>query len=276
MMAPVFANSAFVDTSERLVLRGGGWRKIPLRVRYGLYLSATVGPVLIDTGYTSHALHDVGRSLALRLYSRAIGARLQDAGQPEAFLATQNLRPQDITTVIVTHFHADHVSGLRLFPQARFLAAAAGWHTMRQQGRFANLRHGIFDALLPPDFDDRLDLIDRKRLVAAPHLDKQAHDILGDGSLLALPLPGHAPGHFGVIFTQTASPLLYAVDTQWITAALPPPRRPRFATRVVAHDRSTSAQSSDLVATFAKAGGQILLCHDPAPSAYDLPDPPCA
>lgn len=275
MTAPVFANSAFVDTPEWLVLRGGRWHKRPLYVRYGLFLDAKTGPVLIDTGYTNHALRDPGRSLGLRLYGRALGARLQDSGQPEAFLARFSLRPRDITTVVVTHFHADHVSGLRLFAQARFVAAAAGWDALRANSSIANLRHGVFPELLPPDFSDRLDLIDAAPQVAAPLLDHKAHDLLGDGSLLALPLPGHAPGHVGLIFPALGTPLLYAVDAQWTCAALPAQRRPGLAARLVSHDRAAHARSCDLVTRFAEAGGDVMLCHDPAPSAFDLKDLPC-
>lgn len=50
MNTPVFASSAVVNAAERLVLRGGQWRRRALWVRYGLYLSARAEPVLIDTG----------------------------------------------------------------------------------------------------------------------------------------------------------------------------------------------------------------------------------
>ena len=56
MTAPVFVNSATVRAPERLMRRGGRWQGLDLQVRYGLFLSETAGPVLIDTGYTRHAV----------------------------------------------------------------------------------------------------------------------------------------------------------------------------------------------------------------------------
>lgn len=276
MTAPVFANSAFVDTPEGLVRRGGGWRKRALYVRYGLYLSPHAGPVLIDTGYTAHALQQSGRSAALRSYSRLIGARLQPDQQPEPFLAHFGLQPRDIRTVIVTHFHADHISGLRLFGQARFVASHQGWQALCRSSRFGNLRHGIFAELLPPDFAERLDLVETSPVVTAPLTGAPARDLLGDGSLLALPLPGHAPGHIGLVFAQLARPLLYAVDAQWMAAALPADQRPGWPALLVCDDRPAHARSSDLVARFADAGGDVMLCHDPAPQRYDLAGAGCA
>lgn len=273
MTAPVFANSALVKAPERLVLRGAAWRQRALWVRYGLYLSPVAGPVLIDTGYTVQALSASGRSAALRFYSRALGAQLLPEGQPAPFLARHGLRPEDITTVIVTHFHADHVSGLRLFPRARFIAARAGWDALRGSGTWGNLRHAVFPELLPPDFADRLDLIEDKRRVQTDL--GMAYDLLGDGALLALPLPGHTVGHVGLLFAQLADPLLYAVDTQWMLAALPAARRPGLPAMLVATDPAAHARSCDLVAGFAAAGGDVVLCHDPAPTRYDEPDP-CA
>ncbi|WP_019954983.1 MBL fold metallo-hydrolase [Yoonia vestfoldensis] len=273
MTAPVFANSALVKAPERFVLREAPWRQRALWVRYGLYLGAASGPVLIDTGYTSHALHDAGRSAALRFYGRALGASLQPRGQPVPFLARHGLRPEEITTVVVTHFHADHVSGLRLFPNARFIAARAGWDALRAHGTLGNLRHAVFPELLPPDFADRLDPIERKPAVRTDH--GTAYDLMGDGALLALPLPGHAVGHVGLLFTRLAKPLLYAVDTQWMLAALPAPRRPGFPAMLVATDRAAQARSCDLVAGVAAAGGDVLLCHDPTPTIYDEAAP-CA
>lgn len=275
MNTPIFANSALVNAAERLVLRGGQWRQRALWVRYGLYLSAGAGPVLIDTGYTRHALMGAGRSAGLRLYSRVLGAALLPEAQPEAFLAAFGLRPQDITTVIVTHFHADHVSGLSLFPQARFLASTQGWTGVRHRSGFANLRHAVFSELLPPTFADRLDLIESRPavptlpLLASSDGAPMGYDLLGDGSVLSMALPGHAEGHVGLIFPQLARPLLYAVDAQWLKAALPAPCRPGFPAMLVATDRVAHARSNDLVCRFAEAGGDVVLCHDPNPTPYD-------
>jgi glyoxylase-like metal-dependent hydrolase (beta-lactamase superfamily II) len=272
MTSPVFANSATVDAAERLVLRGGAWAKRSLSVRYGLFLSQRAGPVLIDTGYTRHAISDHDRGLGLRAYSRTLSPRLVEAGQPEAILARFGIAPRDVTLIVVSHFHADHVSGLRLFPKARFLTSAAAWTSLTRRSALANLRHGIFLELLPPDFADRLDLIEDRALTGPlPHLGVAGHDLLGDGTMVSVPLPGHAPGHVGILFPQMKRPLPYAVDAQWLGEALPMDRRPGFPATLVADDRQALDHSSNRVESFAKAGGDVVLCHDPAPSPHDLP-----
>ena len=120
-MKPVFANSAFVSAPERFYLRGGGWRAVPLRVRYGLFEHPTAGLVLIDTGYGPRVTEGK-RSLALRLYNAILGPDLVRSGQPAAVLQRLGFTPDDVSIVIVTHFHADHVAGLDAFAAAHVSA----------------------------------------------------------------------------------------------------------------------------------------------------------
>ena len=258
------------------MLRGGAWASRTLCVRYGLYLSDSAGPVLIDTGYTEHALSAPGRGLALRIYGHVLRPKLVAENQPGPFLARFGLRPQDIRRVIVTHFHADHVSGLTLFPKARFVASAGAWNAFRSASRLGNLRHGIFAGLLPHDFADRLDVIEATApfqpplFPHGPHGAPFGHDLLGDGSLIAVPLPGHCDGHVGLVFPNVERPLLYAVDAQWLMAALPALRRPGFPSSLIAADRTALGRSAALVDGFVRAGGEVVLCHEPEPTPYDL------
>jgi glyoxylase-like metal-dependent hydrolase (beta-lactamase superfamily II) len=268
-LKPVFANSAWVGAPERLILRNGRWRRRQLRVRYGLFVHPVIGPTLIDTGYTDHALNAAGRSRGLRIYSRALAPRLVPQEQSKVFLGQFGLSERDITTVIVTHFHADHASGLAAFPHARFIASLTTWKHLREHGPFRHLRHGVFRELVPTDFGQRLNSIEEARTIAIPDL-QQGHDILGDGSVLAVPLPGHAVGHFGLLFPRLQVPLLYATDTQWVADALPTSGRPGLLPRMISDSYHDFVRSSDRVEAFRQSGGTVLLCHDDIPSPYDF------
>ncbi len=268
-MRLVFANSAWVDAPERFILRGGAWRRRALRVRFGLLLHPTQGPVLIDTGYTDHAVSGRDRSRALRIYSGLLRPRLVPEEQPEAVLARYGFAPRDVKSVIVTHFHADHVSGLKLFPNAQFHTVAAAWARVAGRSAHHNLRHGIFTELLPADFSARLapleDCAQVRGLGAEP-----GFDVLGDGRISACPLPGHAEGHFGLAIHLPERTVLYAVDTQWMLAALPKSRRPGLVPRLIADAPDKLEDSTDLVARFGnQAPGDVILCHDPDRHALD-------
>lgn len=274
-MRPVFANSAWVGGPERLLLRGGNWRSRRLRVRYGLFMHPTAGPTLMDTGYSAHSITAPGRSAGLRLYSRLLAPRLIEEGQAEPFLRRFGLVPRDIATVIVTHFHADHVSALAAFPNARFVGCGSAWEKLRRTGALRNMKHGVFMELIPRDFGQRLVPVECSPVLKPAAL-PGGHDIFGDGSVLAVPLPGHADGHFGLLFPRMDRPLLYAVDTQWLAGALFPSARPRLLPWLISDGYADVRRSSDLVEAFRGSGGTVLLCHDDAPSPYDEPEEACS
>ncbi len=267
-----FANSAFVKVPERLIVRGGKWQSSGLWVRYGLIIHPTMGAVLIDTGYTFHCTRANERSIGLRAYNAILRPELIDAGQPNAFLARFNLAPSDINYVIITHFHADHISGLSLFTKARFVACEHAWETVCKASYFGNLRHGIFPELVPKDFKDRFQPLSGKPTVET-ELGINAKDIFADQKILALPLPGHAIGHFGVILRMPEKSVLYAVDTQWLFAALPDKNHPGFPSRCIASNKNHLSISSRVVERFRDNGlGDVVLSHDPVQTPYDIID----
>lgn len=266
-MKPVFANSAWVPVRRGLVQRGGGFAKLRLKVRYGVFRHPEAGPVLIDTGYSYAVTEGSERSLALKLYARAL--QITPDAQPVDFLARQGLRPADIKTVIVTHYHADHVSGLGLFPKARVIGHGGALRSIRAAGAVTNLRHGVFSELLPEDLESRLTEVESLPLrEGAP----SGRDLFGDGSVLAVSLPGHAEGHFGLWFA--AERLLYAVDTEWVRPALLPGGRPRVTAALVASDVAAAADSRRFVREAEARGAKIVLCHDPETTPFDEREQP--
>lgn len=272
-MRPVFASSAIVRAPERLVLAGGRWRTLRLKVRYGILRHPEAGLVLIDTGYGPRVTKGP-RSPALRLYAAVLGPELLAEGQPEAALQRLGATPEEVRAIVVTHFHADHVAALGLFPQARIFAQGSVLARIMARSGWRNLRHGVFTELLPAGLAARITDIGALPRRAAPLGLGAGHDILGDASLLAIDLPGHAEGHFGLCFTTLAVPLLYAVDVQWLAAALGESQAPGFPATLVADDQDGLAASTRRVAAFREAGGDVLLCHDPLDSPYDLADHP--
>lgn len=217
MSAPRFINSAIVRVPERIVLRGGSWGRIKVGVRYGMLVHPEFGPMLIDTGYGPRVTAGAQRSAALKLYSAVLRPPLVEDDLPLLALQRAGYAARDVQRIIVTHFHADHVAALRDFPNASFIASGAAWEAIGRMREGQRIHSGIFAELMPEDFARRLLPIEALAQRPAPLGLGTGRDIWGDGSCLAIELPGHAIGHFGLLWPLSDPPLLYATDTTWLS-----------------------------------------------------------
>ena len=172
-------------------------------------------------------------------------------------------------TVILTHFHADHIGRLREFPGARVIAPGAAFADLRGRGRLGQLHHGYFRELLPDDIEARMTPIEAFPRLSHP-IFGQTFDLGGDRGFLAVDLPGHALGHVGFLFPEKPRPLLYAVDVQWHWDALKDGRFPGLPASAVYSDRGAMSRSCARVRAFAEKGGAVVLCHDPADGPHGL------
>jgi glyoxylase-like metal-dependent hydrolase (beta-lactamase superfamily II) len=256
-----FPNSAFVGTYEWPLIKGGQWRKVQIPIRYGFFRHPRIGPVLIDTGYSERVTSGT-RSLDLRLYCAGLRPRLVEGGQLGAFLGGHGLSMEDVRAVILTHFHADHISAARDLVNAQFFACGRAYEELKRFSKSKRILHGVFLDLLPEDFAQRLSAFEESPKVDGPFGLGPCFDLFKDGSVLIVPLPGHAIGHVGVAFPRAATPLLYAADAEWLRGALDAGRS-GVAAGLVGHDREASKASNAKALAFEQAGGRVLLCHDP-------------
>lgn len=251
---PEFPNSAFVTAPERLVLKGGAWKQLRIPVRYGRFNHRVYGHCLIDTGYSPRVTTGK-RSLPLWLYSKVLNPQLTRDALPG--------HAPKADTILLSHLHADHVSALRDYPEARIFADADAVKHFLSTSWIARTHKGCFRELLPDDLETRIIPFTHTPRREAPHGLGEGNDIFGDGSVLAIPLPGHMRGHTGFLFTGGVAPLLYAADAEWLACAVLENRSPGAPARYILDDPSAAAETSSRIRTFVSLGGRLALCHDP-------------
>ena len=252
-MRLTFHTHATIDAPARLVLAGGRGR-LALAVRFGVLERDGHAPVLIDGGWPARRDGEVA---ALRLYRAALRPKVDSAAAPVAVLGG---RPE---AVLLSHLHADHMGALSELPGVPVHAPRAAWAAARRHPWRA-LRHGVVGELLPRAVASDV-AGDVAGDTALPHALGRGGDPLGDGSVLSVPLAGHADGHTGFLFPAFDPPILYAADVQWVWAAVRDRRPPRGPARAVYADGAAAMDSLERVRRFAAAGGRVVLCHDPAP-----------
>jgi len=151
------------------------------------------GTLLIDTGFHPDAGRDLRRDFGLTL--GLVMKSIEPAREPfDAQLRTAGVEPESVESVLMTHLHADHTSGMRLLPNATFTCARAEWEATRS--RFP-ARGGYAPGHLPPR--ERMRLVDFEADGVPYGPFDRTVDLLGDGSIRLVYTPGHTPGHMSAL-----------------------------------------------------------------------------
>jgi glyoxylase-like metal-dependent hydrolase (beta-lactamase superfamily II) len=215
---------------ERMTIKGGSLCAVNFPAMVGIIRHPDAGILLFDTGY-DQAFLEATRPFPERFYRWATPVALDPADGVEEWLVRQGVRPDEVRHIILSHFHGDHVAGLGGFPNARVFCASAGLERVRSGGRLSRVAKGLLAALVPDDVASRSAFFEDlpvRALPAAFAPFETGRDLLGDGSLLAVELPGHCPGHWGLALrTEDDRFVLLSADSTWSIKAIerevPPP-----------------------------------------------------
>jgi nucleoside-diphosphate-sugar epimerase/glyoxylase-like metal-dependent hydrolase (beta-lactamase superfamily II) len=194
----------------------------------------TEGAMLFDTGYAPR-FFAATRRFPYSLYRRVTRVETNHAMSAVATLRRLGIEPDQVQTIILSHFHADHMCGLRDFPQARFVVSSRAWTHVRQRRGLRAVRWGFLPGLLPGNFATRVRAIERFGDAGAGPW-RGMHDLFGDGSVRLVELLGHAAGQMGALVRTAPGTVRFLVaDAVWTTTGLTQQRLPHPVTGIFIH-----------------------------------------
>lgn len=244
----------FCSHSERTAIQGGRKSQVIFPALCFALKHPTEGIILFDTGFSSRFVK-ICRNFPDSLYNFLLPISIKPEGDFSAQLTKyQNIRPEEVKTIIISHFHVDHIAGLLDFPNARFICSRESYEAVRYLSRFGALLRAYCPKLMPADFADRCDFIENAKPVdlsdeISPF--ELGYDLFADRSICAIPLPGHAKGHFGIIFKNKNNEKIFLVsDACWLSRAYKEFKMSHFITHLVHHNwrsyRKTLSQLHNL------------------------------
>jgi len=256
---------------ECVALRGGSLWPVEFPALCALIRHPKLGNWLFDTGYGDY-FQAATNPFPERIYRWVTPTSLPESERLVVQLGRMGLRPQDIDGVIISHFHADHIGALRDFPRATLVSSHAGYSHVHGMSRIRGLTQGFLPALLPGDFKDRSRFLEGMSLVNLPSELRpfdQGYDILGDGSLVAVPLHGHTHEQFGLLLRREDGRTVFlSADACWSLKALRESRPPSWLAQRIFADRAGYRQTFDKLKTVLQHHPDVLLipshCHETA------------
>ena len=193
--------------------------------------------MLWDTGLTDALIGKPYDAPAQTIsMKRSIRDQLRDVG----------VRPEQIGTIGISHWHFDHVGQAAHFPGAKLVIGKADAELLRRT---------------PPIDEDSANglkpwLQGQSKMVEATG----DVDVFHDGRVVMLTLPGHTPGHYALLVRLVSGPVLLSGDQYHFTEQVAnrgvPPFNHNRADTLASHDRF------DRIAANLKA--KVIIQHEPA------------
>lgn len=228
-----------------------------------LLLETSKQLILIDSGF---GLRDIDNPARIGSgASKLLGLERDPARTAVGQIKAAGFSPGDVTDILPTHLDSDHSGGIEDLPQARVHVSSAEYHAAFASGgpwklkmRYKTLRFShdvkwqIYDEQKGEEWNG---FACARSLRGLPE------------NIVAVRLPGHTPGHFGIAVHQKEKWLLHAGDAYYDRRELNGQGGNlglRLFQKVVHVDYATAMQTqAKLNVLSAVPGVEVFSAHDP-------------
>jgi N-acyl homoserine lactone hydrolase len=221
----------------------------------------TRGVVLFDTGQDRASVSDrqyFPGGFTGFMYGRLARFDISEQDTLTAQLAALGYGSADVSTAIMSHLHQDHIGGLRELKDSDLLVSAAEWAELSKAA--PELRGFLRKHILLPGLKwQQVTPEPTRDASVAPFT--ESLDVMGDGSLVLLPTPGHTAGSMSLLVRRGAKPpLLLVGDLTYGAEILERGDVPGVGAR-----RQLAETSRKVLALAERLPGLVVLpAHDPA------------
>lgn len=212
-------STGYCTHPEFLVMQGGKLSSRQFPAMVAILKHPSIGYILYDTGYAPR-FYEETKSLPYWIYGKVTPV-FCSAEESIAYQLQQiGIDPLEIRYIILSHFHADHVAGLKDFPQATIIAMRKAYEDVQGLTGVPAVKKAFIPNLLPEDFTQRIVYIEDKPHISDPFgtgVFPTGYDLFDDGEIIAIEVSGHAKGQIGLYF-RTATQLFFLItDACWVS-----------------------------------------------------------
>jgi glyoxylase-like metal-dependent hydrolase (beta-lactamase superfamily II) len=190
------------------------WKKVRFYTRCFLLEHSTRGLILIDTGYGEDLIESTKKGI-YSLYSSLLPITYSYEDSIVVQLAKDGIDLKDLSHLVITHFHPDHIGALPEFAEVPWIYRSDILNQLMKFSKLRGLKHGFIRPLVPAI--PKRSIAITKECFIQKWNSFSSIDLFGDGSLHLIDLPGHALGQMGVVIPGA----FFIADAKWAKDALP-------------------------------------------------------
>ena len=206
-------------SNAKHVVKGDKSKLIKFNALFALILHPTKGYILFDTGYTQR-FFGATKNFPNKIYALATKVNLDKSEEVKSQLESHGISTDDINHIIISHFHADHIGGLKDFKKAKFYCTKKSYNQVTSISDYFAFSKGILKQLIPSDFNDRVCFIENNSSLVNDKIFGHAYDLFNDGSIKVYNLPGHAAGQIGIHIQTIKKDYFLLADACWDKRAI--------------------------------------------------------
>lgn len=204
---------------ERIAKRNGKMKMIRFPATFLLIRHPLKGIILFDTGYSEHVIKAM-KQFPFQIYAKTTPVYLQKGESAREQLEQMGIKAEDVSYIIISHFHVDHLGGLLDFPNATFICSKYEFFEVKNLRGFSALRSAFIPSLLPNNFSERTIYVEDTKTIKTPIFNEvypAAYDLFNDGSILGIRLSGHTNHQFGILVKGNDQTYFFISDACWLS-----------------------------------------------------------
>lgn len=197
------------------------------------------GYILFDCGY-SDKFFEATQKYPYRIYAKFTPVEIPEDQKIENQLAKFGIEPDQISYIIISHFHADHIGSIQQFKKAKFIVYKSAYDQVKNLTSFKALLNAFLPMLLPKDFSERalwIEDIPNNKMLKEFLPFNNAVDLFNDGSLFVVALEGHTQGQAGLIINDEQRGLMFfCADACYLKESYEENRPPSPIARIITYN----------------------------------------